>query len=203
MSGLRLNLGCGLNRRAGYVNVDREGDPDLRHDLEVFPWPWPDDSVSEVLLFHVLEHLGRDPNVYLAIMKELYRVCRDGAWIWVVVPHHRHDHFYHDPTHVRAVTIEGMKLFSQRVNRQWAAEGFANTPLALYLGIDFELVEVKLKPSALWRCLHANSQHQIDAETLLRQSELYNNMIQEVEMMLRAVKPPGREPHSGAEKGSP
>ena len=65
MSGLRLNLGCGMNRLDGYVNVDRYGEPDLRHDLEVVPWPWPDDSVSEVLLKHVLEHLGRDPSVYL------------------------------------------------------------------------------------------------------------------------------------------
>jgi hypothetical protein len=48
MNGLRLNLGCGMNRLDGYVNVDRQGEPDLRHDLDVIPWPWPDDSVSEI-----------------------------------------------------------------------------------------------------------------------------------------------------------
>jgi predicted SAM-dependent methyltransferase len=104
MSGLRLNFGCGMNRLDGYVNVDRRGEPDLRHDLEVVPWPWPDDSVSEVLLKHVLEHLGREPNLYLEIMKELYRICQDGATIRVIVPHHRHEYFFNDPTHVRAVT---------------------------------------------------------------------------------------------------
>jgi hypothetical protein len=45
------------------------------------------------VLKHVLEHLGRDPIVYLEIMKELYRVCEDGATIRVVVPHHRHEFF--------------------------------------------------------------------------------------------------------------
>ena len=135
MSGLRFNLGCGMNRLDGYVNVDRHGEPDLRHDLEVIPWPWPDDSVSEVLLKHVLEHLGRDPIVYLEIMKELYRVCQDGATIRIIVPHHRHDIFFNDPTHVRAVTAEGMTLFSQRVNRHWIAQGFSTRRWASIWGL--------------------------------------------------------------------
>ena len=80
-------------------------------------------------------------------MKELYRVCRDGATIRIVVPHHRHEYFFNDPTHVRAVTADGMTLFSQRLNRQWIEQGISNSPLGLYLGIDFELVEVKQKPS--------------------------------------------------------
>ena len=176
----------------GYVNVDRFGEPDLRHDLEVLPWPWPDNSVSEVLLRHVLEHLGHNPNVYLEIMKELYRVCQDGATIRVIVPHHRHDHFFHDPTHVRVVTADGMTLFSQRLNRQWVAQGIANSPLGLYLGIDFELTEVKVKPSEHWNRM--NPQGSTDVGTLLQQSALYNNLIEEIDMVLRPVKPPGTGP---------
>jgi hypothetical protein len=191
MSGLRLNLGCGMNRLDGYVNVDRHGEPDVRHDLEVLPWPWPDDSVSEILLKHVLEHLGRDPGVYLEIMKELYRVCQDGATIRVIVPHHRHEFFFNDPTHVRAVTAEGMTLFSQRLNRHWIAQGFSHSPLGIYLGIDFELIEMKLEPSELWYRLHP--QRPVDGQILMQQSALYNNLIQEVQMTLQPVKPPGRE----------
>jgi hypothetical protein len=191
MDGLRLNLGCGMNRLDGYVNVDRFGEPDLRHDLEVLPWPWPDDSVDEVLLRHVLEHLGRDTDVYLEIWKELYRICRDGATIRIVVPHHRHEYFYNDPTHVRAVTADGMTLFSQRLNRQWAAQGIANSPLALYLGIDFEVVDVKQRPSTFWHGLH--TQNPASAEAVLQQNAFYNNLIEEVQMVLRPVKPAGRE----------
>ena len=191
MSGLRLNLGCGVNHLDGYVNVDIYGTPDLRHDLELVPWPWPDDSVCEVILKHVLEHLGRDPIVYLAIMRELYRVCQDGATIKIIVPHHRHEYFFNDPTHVRAVTAEGMGLFSQRLNRKWLALGFANSPLALYHGVDFELVETKNEPSDLWYLIHP--ERPVDNNALMQQSALFNNLIEEVEMTLRPVKPPGRE----------
>jgi hypothetical protein len=194
MNGLRLNLGCGMERLDGYVNVDRHGEPDLRHDLEVVPWPWADDSVSEILLKHVLEHLGRDPNVYLEIMKEMYRVCEDGATIRIIVPHHRHDNFFHDPTHVRAVTADGMTLFSQRLNREWIAQGISNSPLGIYLGIDFEVSDVKVIPSDLW--YQMRKLLGMDDGALQLQSALCSNLVHEVQMTLRPVKPPGREPRS-------
>lgn len=187
MDGIRLNLGSGMRPVAGFVNVDKFGDPDVRHDLEVFPWPWPDDAVAEVLMCHVLEHLGSRPEIYLGILRELYRVCRGDAAIRIVVPHPRHDYFLDDPTHVRAVTSLGLQLFSQRLNRRWIAAGAANTPLGLYLGVDFELVETLYKPSALW--LARNPGATADLGRLLEDAALYNNMIEETTFLLRVVKP--------------
>jgi len=188
VDGLRLNLGSGMNPRPGYVNVDRFGTPDLRHDLETFPWPWTDDSVQEIVLNHVLEHLGQDPNVFLEIFKEMYRVCRGGATVQIVVPHFRHDYFYGDPTHVRAITPNTLHLFSQRLNREFIRGQFANTPLGLYLGVDFELIETRFKPSETWFRLHPEPQ--VDLEKLLFQGSIYNNLIEEIQMMLQVVKPP-------------
>src|SRR5271165_4184513 len=111
-------------------------------------------------------------------MKELYRVCEDGATIRIAVPYHRHENFFNDPTHVRAVTADGMTLFSQRLNRLWIAQGLANSPLGIHLGIDFELIEVSVTPSALWHRL--NPQAEVDVANLLHQSALYNNLIEEV-----------------------
>jgi hypothetical protein len=136
---IRLNLGCGRNKAEGFVNVDKFGDPDVRWDLEQFPWPWPDSSVDEVKLIHVLEHLGQAPATFIGVMQELYRVCRNGARVFVHVPHPRHDNFLGDPTHVRVVTPQLLSLFSRKECERWQAEGAANTPLALYHGVDFEV----------------------------------------------------------------
>jgi hypothetical protein len=186
MAGLKLNLGCGAKRLPGYVNVDRVGNPDVTHDLETFPWPWADDSVSEILLVHVLEHLGQAPATFLSIMMEMYRVCEARAKIRVVVPHHRHDHFAADPTHVRAITPLGLTLFSQRLNREWLAKGASNTPLGLHLGVDFEVLQTTYKPSAHWYRLHPEPQ--VDSKLLLAESALYNNLVEELDILLDVIK---------------
>ena len=116
---MKLNLGCGPKRMAGWVNVDKAAAfrPDQVVDLEEFPWPWPDASVDEILLNHVLEHLGQAPDSFIGVMKELWRVCKPGAPVRVHVPDPRHESFLGDPTHVRPVTLDTLALFSQAFNR--------------------------------------------------------------------------------------
>jgi predicted SAM-dependent methyltransferase len=189
---MRFNLGCGNAKRSGWVNVDKIATctPDQVVDLEKLPWPWPDNSAEEVVLSHVLEHLGATTELYLGIIKELYRVCRDGAMVTVTVPHPRHDHFLFDPTHVRAVTAEGLQMFSQKLNRDWMSQGFANTPLGVYVGVDFDLESASLMLDDYWRRkLERKQITQAELELALRNS---NNVVQETTIVLKAVKPAGR-----------
>ena len=148
---MKLNLGCGNERLAGFLNVDKFGEPDLVCDLERFPWPWADSSVDEVRLHHVLEHLGETTAVYLGVLRELYRVCQGGARVHVTVPHPRHDDFLTDPTHVRAVLAESFQLLSKAKCLDWKARGVSNTPLALYLGVDFEVERVAHTLDPQWQ----------------------------------------------------
>ena len=186
MNDIKLNLGCGEKRFPGYLNVDKFGTPDLKHDLESFPWPWETNSVSKILLIHVLEHLGKDTEVYFGIFKEMYRVCKHGSKIRIIVPHFRHQFFYDDPTHVRVVTPLGLKLFSKKLNQLWAKQGYANSPLGLYLNIDFDLKQTVIKPSQDWYRLHPEKN--LDINLLQQESSIYNNLIEEYNMTLEVIK---------------
>jgi hypothetical protein len=135
-------MGCGHNKRSGYVNVDLATAcaPDIVCDLESLPWPWPDNSVDEVVFNHSLEHLGQNSGTFLGIIKELYRICRNNAKVEINVPHPRHDNFLDDPTHVRAISPALLSLFDRDLNDEWKRVGVANTPLAHYLDVDFRIV---------------------------------------------------------------
>jgi len=139
---IKLNLGSGLDYREGYVNVDKYApDADLQLDLEVFPWPWEDNSVDTVLLRHVLEHLGQSTECYLNIIKELYRVCAPGATVTIEVPHPQHPDYFGDPTHCRPVTAESLWLFNRGRADEIISLRATATPLAAYLNVDFVMTE--------------------------------------------------------------
>ena len=87
-------------------------------DLEVFPWPFETSVASEILLTHVLEHLGERQQTYLQIIQDLYRVSAPGAVIVITVPHPRHDEFLMDPTHVRPIIADQFFMFSKKKTRQ-------------------------------------------------------------------------------------
>jgi hypothetical protein len=142
---MKLNLGCGDKKIEGWVNVDLfpACNPDMVVNLEHFPYPWKDNSIDEILLQHVLEHLGQLTDVYLKIIQELYRICKNGTIVHIQVPHPRHDDFLGDPTHVRPITKENLSLFDKSLNQQWIEKKWANTPLGIYLGVDFRIQKVE------------------------------------------------------------
>ena len=82
---MNLHLGCGNNYKEGWVNVDM-GDcrVDVEHNLEIFPWPFENDSAEYILMNHVLEHI--DKNKFIDFVRELYRVCSNNAKIEITSP---------------------------------------------------------------------------------------------------------------------
>lgn len=172
----------------GFINVDKEAgsNPDRQVDLEALPWPFEDNCATDIVMSHVLEHLGADPQVFLGIMKELYRICAPDAHIIITVPHPRHDHYLCDPTHVRPVLPEILNLFSKTLNRQWKEMGLANTPLGLYLDVDFHLekVEVMFDEWVQKEVIAGN----LAEDDVAHLAKTQNNIIQAMTMTLRALK---------------
>lgn len=183
---MKLNLGCGEKRIPGFLNVDKYGTPEFQWDLEQFPWPWEDNSVDEIQMIHVLEHLGQQTDQFLTIMKELYRVCCNGAKIEIKVPHPRHDDFLNDPTHVRPITMEILDMFSQKSNRQWIEMGASNSLLGMYNGVDFEIADGSLNLDPIW--LEKMKREGLSGDQVIAFSKSQNNVIKEIHVILKVIK---------------
>ncbi|MBN1162195.1 class I SAM-dependent methyltransferase [Patescibacteria group bacterium] len=80
-----LHLGCGTTRMKDAINIDSFEAPtvDKVMDLEKFPYPFCENSVDEIHMYFVLEHL-RD---HVGVMKELHRILKPGGILYIRVPH--------------------------------------------------------------------------------------------------------------------
>ncbi len=93
-----------------------------------------------------------------------------------------------DPTHVRAITPEGLALFNLELNRQWVAGCASNTTLALYLGVDFVVTDVVMVLDERYaRDFNAGVLTSQQVETLAKER---NNVIAEYQITLKVRKPP-------------
>ncbi len=185
---MKLNLGCGQDKKAGYVNVDKYDSfsADVIWDLEVAPWPFETSSAEEIVLCHVLEHLGATTDIFLSIMKELYRICAPDGVVHITVPHPRSDGFQGDPTHVRPINADVLSLFSKKNNRGWQEKNWPNTRLATYLDINFETVDLTYSFQSPWvEQLQAGS---LSREEITFAVNTYFNVVGEIDMTLIARK---------------
>jgi len=82
---MKLNLGCGNDKRHGYINIDcrLEVNPDLLWNLEI-PLPFPDNSVEEILAKDIIEHFSF--RKVEEILRDWYRVLKPGGKIYIQCP---------------------------------------------------------------------------------------------------------------------
>jgi len=99
---LKLHLGCGNDKKVGYINCDisKNVRPDLIVNLEKTPLPFKDNSVNEIVANHVLEHITN----FVPLMHEFHRICKKDAIIIIRTPFYSAWGQFNDPTHVRFFT---------------------------------------------------------------------------------------------------
>jgi len=180
---IRLNIGGGYKRYDGFLNCDMDPltKPDFLMELGKDKFPIEDSSVTEVNAFHILEHIGEG---FFFLMQELYRVCSDGAFINIAVPHHRHEIFFGDASHVRPITVEMMRQFSKKYNEYHIHQFNSSSGFGLRCGVDFEIIEFSFKPDAVWEKRFPS----MSPEEIEEVSRNFNNVYGETFIKLVVVK---------------
>lgn len=137
---LKLDLGCGKNKAAGFLGIDRrefdgvDGVTDLtgtrwifytkgfeglaRFESSTEAWYLPDSSVTEVHCSHFLEHLNHNAESpqRVRFMNELYRVLIPGGKATIITPHWCSNRAYGDFTHADKPVSE---MFYYYISKTW------------------------------------------------------------------------------------
>lgn len=163
---LKLDLGCGINKIAGFIGVDTLKLPgvDIVADLTK-KWQWKDNSVDEIHMSHTLEHFTQQERIH--VMNEMYRVLKpveyeNGKYVkgfaTITTPALFADRAYGDPTHKWPAVGDWFYLY---LNQDWRTPNAPHTDIKHnpngYM-CDFERVVASYNPHPA--LLNRNSEYQ-------------------------------------------
>jgi len=127
----KLNLGCGIDIKEGWINLDSINIPgvDVVHNIEKFPLPFVDKEFDEILAQDVLEHVD-----YIPVLKDLHRILKKGGVLRIRTPHFTSKNNFIDPTHRRLFSVSTWDFFvkSPTLNKHLEKER------AYYFDFNFE-----------------------------------------------------------------
>ena len=134
---LKINLGCGVDKKVGYVNVDWSPlvGADIAHDLNSYPYPFEAGSCGLIEAFHVLEHLEKP----FQTMAEFHRMLAPGGVLHIKVPHFSRGMTHAEHEHGFDVT------FPLYFNENFTKSG--------YYGVPFKLESMRLSWLAMFHLL--------------------------------------------------
>ncbi len=169
----KLHLGCGKSPMDGWINLDQTAHAgvDVVFDLDrcdAYRLPFEDDSISEFYGSHVIEHITKT----LPLMQELHRVAKPDARLLFKCPYGSSDDAFENPTHVKQYFLHSSGYWSQPF--YWR-ESYA------YTGDWATERTVLLVPHAI-----AGAK---DSQALMNDVMQKRNVVRELHMYLRAVKP--------------
>jgi len=111
-AGIQLDIGCGGAKQAGFVGLDMRELPgvDIVHDVNVHPWPLPDECAIRAIASHIVEHIppvairpdGTTWFPFVAFMDEVWRVLKVDGQFAIATPHGYSPGYLQDPTHCNA-----------------------------------------------------------------------------------------------------
>lgn len=127
-----LDLGCGHQKAAGFVGLDRFplGGVDLVADLDA-PLPFRDSVFDLVVAYHALEHVRDLP----ATLGEVWRVARPGAQVVVVAPYWAQGLNVANPYHLQGFNEHSPRFWTDAEAAPIAAAEYARPPQGARWGL--------------------------------------------------------------------
>jgi hypothetical protein len=166
---MKLNLGGGYNKIAGYVNCDYDAKakPDRLIDLRK-SLPFKSNSVDEVYASHVLEHIDLEALENVTI-PEIWRVCKNGATVRIRVP-------YMDAQ----VSLGHLSRWNEDMFISWDRD---NDPphFTVPFEFNFKVVRIRYVRSRKWGWIH----RMIPLKVWQR---LWSHVVEEIDVELKTVK---------------
>jgi predicted SAM-dependent methyltransferase len=108
---MKLNIGSGNKIMKGYINLDiaKLKNVDVVHDLNIYPYPFKDNTFEEVYADNVMEHL----DDIIKPVEEIHRISKNNAIIKIIVPYSPSIWAFCDPTHKQFYTYFTFDYFTE------------------------------------------------------------------------------------------
>lgn len=135
-----LDLGCGIRKKQGYIGIDlaKVKGVDIVCNIDK-GLSIKDSCVDGIYSCFFFEHV-RD---LITAFQEVYRVCKNGAIMELIVPYYASINAFKDPTHKQFFTEETFRYFSQE---KWYGSDYN-------INTNFQLINIKYHYSNLIKWL--------------------------------------------------
>ncbi len=122
-----LLLGCGSRiekqlwatqkefNKVTTLDINKDHNPDVIHDLEILPLPFTNSSFDEIHAYDVLEHTGKigDWKFFFDQWSEFHRILKPKGLFFCISPAPNSAWAFGDPGHTRVISLESLVFLSQ------------------------------------------------------------------------------------------